>query len=56
VSASNVATNLPAFERSVRQTRRSEAFNEWFRREAEKSFREVPYFQKQAQLSGAPRQ
>jgi hypothetical protein len=56
VSASKVATNLPAFERSVRQTRRSEAFNEWFRREAEKSFREVPYFQKQAQLSGAPRQ
>jgi hypothetical protein len=46
-----LAANLPTFERSVRQARRAEAFNDWFRREAEKSFREVPYFQQQAQLS-----
>jgi hypothetical protein len=43
---SKLAANLPAFERSVRQTRRAEAFNDWFRQEAEKAFREVPYFQK----------
>jgi hypothetical protein len=46
--------DLPAFTRSVRQTRRSEAFNDWFRHEAEKAFREVPFFQKQAQLSAMP--
>ncbi len=47
---------LPNFARSVRQTRRGEAFNEWFRREAEKGFRDVPYFhQQQSQLTGAPK-
>lgn len=55
IDEAKLAANLPAFERSVRQARRSEAFNDWFRREAEKSFREVPFFQQQAQLSGAPR-
>lgn len=53
---SKLAANLPAFERSVRQSRRSEAFDDWFRKEADKAFREVPYFQKQSQLSGAPAQ
>jgi len=43
---SKLAANLPSFERSVRQTRRAEAFNDWFRQEAEKALREVPYFQK----------
>lgn len=48
--------DLPDFARSVRQTRKGEAFNEWFRREAEKGFREVPYFhQQQSQLSGTPK-
>jgi hypothetical protein len=48
-------TNLPAFTRSVHQVRRSEVFNEWFRREATKAFSTVPYFQQQqAQMSGAP--
>jgi parvulin-like peptidyl-prolyl isomerase len=48
--------DLPEFARAVRQTRKGEAFNEWFRREAEKGFREVPYFhQQQSQLSGAPK-
>jgi PPIC-type PPIASE domain len=53
---SKVAADLPAFEQSVRQNRRAEAFNDWFNREAQKAFREVPYFQKQAQLSAAPGQ
>lgn len=50
-----VTAELPAFTRSVRQTRRNEAFNQWFQREAEKGFRTVPYFQQKAQLSGAPK-
>jgi len=53
---SKLAANLPAFERSVRQTRRAEAFNDWFRHQADKAFREVPYFQKQAQASRPPGQ
>ncbi len=48
--------DLPEFTRTVRQARKGEAFNEWFRREEEKGFRQVPYFhQQQAQMSGAPK-
>jgi hypothetical protein len=56
LNQSALATNLSAFERSVRQTRRAEAFNDWFRREAEKGLRDVPFFQQQAQMSGMPKQ
>jgi hypothetical protein len=46
-------TNLPAFTRSVQQVRRSEVFNEWFRAEAARAYRTIPYFQaQQAQMSG----
>jgi parvulin-like peptidyl-prolyl isomerase len=46
-------TNLPAFTRSVQQVRRSEVFNEWFRAEANRAFRTIPFFQtQQAQMSG----
>jgi len=34
--------SLPAFARAVRQNRQNEAFNEWFRREAEKGLRDTP--------------
>lgn len=45
--------DLPEFARNLRQTRKGEAFNEWFRQEAEKGFRDVPYFhQQQSQLTG----
>lgn len=37
---------LPAFIRAVRDTRQNEAFNDWFRREAEKGLRETPLFQR----------
>lgn len=48
--------DLPDFARAVRQTRKGEAFNEWFRREAEKGFKDVPYFhQQQSQLTGVPK-
>jgi hypothetical protein len=49
-----MAKNLPTFSRSVHQVRRSEVFNEWFKREAQKAFATVPYFQeKQAQMQKA---
>ncbi len=45
--------DLPEFTLAVRQTRKGEAFNEWFRHEAEKGFKDVPYFhQQQSQLNG----
>ena len=48
--------DLTDFSRAVRQTRTGEAFNEWLRREAEKGFRDVPYFhQQQSQLTGTPK-
>lgn len=37
---------LPAFIRAVRDTRQNEAFNDWFRKEAEKGLRETPLFQR----------
>ncbi|MCO5051878.1 MAG: SurA N-terminal domain-containing protein [Verrucomicrobiae bacterium] len=46
-------TNLSAFAREVHQVRSGEAFNEWFRREAEQAYRTVPYFQREAQLESA---
>ena len=54
-----MALDLPSFSRSVHQVRRSEVFNEWFKREAQKAFSTVPYFQeKQAQMqkAAAPKQ
>lgn len=54
VDEAKMHTNLPEFTRSVHQVRRSEVFNDWFRREAEKAFSTLPYFQqKQAQMQGA---
>jgi hypothetical protein len=49
--------DLPGFMNSVRQTRQNEAFNEWFRREADRGLRDIPYFQQQQtpRLSGAPK-
>ena len=33
---------LPTFAKAVRQTRQNEAFNDWFRKEAEKGLRDTP--------------
>ena len=35
-------STMPAFANYVRQNRQSEAFNEWFRKEAEKGLRDTP--------------
>ncbi|HNQ72203.1 MAG TPA: SurA N-terminal domain-containing protein [Verrucomicrobiota bacterium] len=53
LNEAQMRTNLPAFTREVHQVRRGEAFNEWFRREAEQAYRTVPYFQREAQLQSA---
>lgn len=37
-----MSTSLPAFANYVRQNRQSEAFNDWFRKEAEKGLRDTP--------------
>ena len=49
--------DLPAFMNSLRQARLNEAFNEWFRREAERGLRDIPYFhpKQTPQLSGPPK-
>lgn len=45
---------LPAFIRAVRDTRQNEAFNDWFRKEAEKGLRETPLFQRPAPAQTGP--
>jgi SurA-like N-terminal domain len=45
----------PAFTRSVRQARRSEAFNYWFNQQFAKIRPGIPYFQQPPQLSGQPK-
>lgn len=42
IDESKVTADLPRFISSVRQTRTQEAFNEWFRKEAEKGLRFTP--------------
>ena len=50
-------TSLPAFANYVRQSRQNEAFNDWFRREAEKGLRDTPLARPQTQpaSSSSPR-
>lgn len=51
-----LTADLPAFMNSVRQARQNEAFNDWFRKEAEKALRDTPVFQRpQPQMTGAPK-
>ncbi len=47
-----IKNDLPAFIRAVRDTRQNEAFNEWFRKEAERGLRETPLFQRPASGPG----
>jgi hypothetical protein len=48
-----INAELPSFMTSVRQTRQTEAFNDWFRREAERGLRDTPLLRQQQQ-QGAP--
>jgi hypothetical protein len=54
VDEAAMRTNLPAFAQEVQQARRNEIFEAWFRQEGEKALTSLPYFQKQAELSGTP--
>ena len=50
-------TTMPAFANYVRQNRQSEAFNEWFRKEAEKGLRDTPIAKPPAppEMTSAPK-
>jgi len=51
-----MTADLPSFMKSLRQARQNEAFNDWFRKEAEKGLRDTPIFQKPPpQMTGAPK-
>lgn len=51
-----MTADLPAFMNSVRQMRQNEAFNDWFRKEAERGLRDTPVFrQPPPQMTGAPK-
>jgi hypothetical protein len=43
--------DMPGFLNSVRQTRQNEAFNDWFRREAERGLRDTPLNRPNPQMS-----
>jgi hypothetical protein len=42
-----ITANLPRFMKAVRQSRQNEAFNDWFRREAEQGLRDTPLARQQ---------
>lgn len=42
IDAAKLTASLPTFANAVRQSRQNEAFNEWFRKEAEKGLRDTP--------------
>ncbi len=44
---SKIAASMPPFLNAVRQNRQNEAFNDWFRREAEKGLRDTPLARQQ---------
>ena len=49
-----ITASLPAFMNAVRQNRQNEAFNDWFRREAEKGLANIPAFRQQTPPSLSP--
>ena len=58
IELAKLTADLPAFLNSVRQTRQNEAYNDWFRREAERSLRDTPIFQSKQQppaIGGTPK-
>jgi hypothetical protein len=49
-----ITANLPSFMKAVRQSRQNEAFNDWFRREAEKGLRDTPLARQQPPPTMSP--
>jgi hypothetical protein len=54
IDLAKMTAELPAFANSVRQTRQGEAYNDWFRREAERGLRDIPEFRQQQQQQQPP--
>jgi hypothetical protein len=52
---SKVTSELPGFISQVRQSRQTEAFNEWFKKEAEKGLRDTPLIRPAQQQAPATR-
>lgn len=50
-----MTADLPEFMKSMRQARQNEAFNDWFRKEAERGLRDTPIFRQPPQMTGAPK-
>jgi SurA N-terminal domain len=55
IDDATMRAGMPAFINSVRQARQNEAVNFWFRREAEKSLRDIPLLQSRPAPSGRGR-
>jgi hypothetical protein len=49
-----ITAGLPGFMNAVRQNRQNEAFNDWFRREAEKGLANIPAFRQLTPPSMSP--
>jgi hypothetical protein len=47
-----MSADLPQFTAGLRRSRETEAFNQWIQTEANRQFRDIPAFQKQA-ITGA---
>lgn len=52
IDETRMQAELPAFTDSVRQMRQNEAFNDWFRKEAERALRDTPLGRPQPAVSG----
>jgi parvulin-like peptidyl-prolyl isomerase len=53
MNTGEMAAQLPEFETQLRETREAEAFQAWIEAEANREFKNVPAFQKQAAAVGA---
>jgi hypothetical protein len=51
---SKMSASMPAFMNAVRQSRQNEAFNDWFRKEAEKGLRDTPLARQQPAPTMSP--
>ena len=54
LNETKMQTDLPEFVNRVRRTRENEAFNDWFRKEAERGLRDTPALRQAAPPAGMP--
>jgi peptidyl-prolyl cis-trans isomerase D len=55
IDETRMQAELPEFLQRVRQARQNEAFNDWFRREAEQGLRDTPLARPPPQMTGSAR-